>query len=243
MASGHCCRSSSAHLRRRDDATFLDIVVVERARHGEYRWLLAELPNEVHPRLISEVVHLAVALPDVLLLYIHLVRGHSHNINNGRHPSAQEFMAGEQRLTLQVGLQVDDELDGVMAPSSVAVPRTTRESSALATTMRSPCLMMDSAGQPLWTVSKRLLHQSLPYTAAHSPRRTTSKGRTSSRQVSSRHRWATPTWAPRASVVCSGFPSKKHGFIFGIGLWKWVISQIHGKILWRINVTHAKKGI
>jgi hypothetical protein len=33
---------------------------------------LAELPNEVHPELISEVVHLAVALPDVLLLYIHL---------------------------------------------------------------------------------------------------------------------------------------------------------------------------
>jgi hypothetical protein len=37
MASGHCCRSSSAHLRRRDDATILDIVVVERARYGEYR--------------------------------------------------------------------------------------------------------------------------------------------------------------------------------------------------------------
>jgi hypothetical protein len=31
----------------------------------------------------------------VLLLYIHLVRGHSHNSNNGRHPSAQEFMAGQ----------------------------------------------------------------------------------------------------------------------------------------------------
>jgi hypothetical protein len=29
---------------------------------------------------------------------------------------------------------------------------------------------------------------------------------------------ATPTRAPRASGVCSGFPSKKHGFIFGIGL-------------------------
>jgi hypothetical protein len=36
MASGHCCRSSSAHLWRRDYATILDIVVVERARHGEY---------------------------------------------------------------------------------------------------------------------------------------------------------------------------------------------------------------
>jgi hypothetical protein len=44
----------------------------------------------------------------------------------------------------QVRLQVDDELDGVMAPSSDAVPRTTEESSTLATTMRSPCLMMDS---------------------------------------------------------------------------------------------------
>jgi hypothetical protein len=25
------------HLRRRDDATVIDIVVIERARHGEYR--------------------------------------------------------------------------------------------------------------------------------------------------------------------------------------------------------------
>jgi hypothetical protein len=49
----------------------------------------------------------------------------------------------------QVGFQVDDELDGVTASSSVEVPRTTRESSALATTMRSPCLTMDSAVQLL----------------------------------------------------------------------------------------------
>jgi hypothetical protein len=56
---------------------------------------LAGLPNEVHPRLISEVVHLVVAPPDVLLLYIYLVRGHSHNSNNGCHPKAQEFMAGQ----------------------------------------------------------------------------------------------------------------------------------------------------
>jgi hypothetical protein len=38
----------------------------------------------------------------------------------------------------QVGLHVDDELDDVMAPSSDAVPRTTRESPTLATTMRPP---------------------------------------------------------------------------------------------------------
>jgi hypothetical protein len=95
MASGHCCRSSSVDLRRRDDATILDIIVVERARYGEYRSLLVGLPNEMHPGLISEVVYLVVAPPDVLLLYIHLVRGHSHNSNNGRHPSAQEFMAGQ----------------------------------------------------------------------------------------------------------------------------------------------------
>jgi hypothetical protein len=44
---------------------------------------------------INEVVHMVVAPPDVLLHYIHLVRGHSHNNNNGRHPSAQEFMAGQ----------------------------------------------------------------------------------------------------------------------------------------------------
>jgi hypothetical protein len=83
------------HLWRQDDAIVLDIVVIERARHGEYRCLLVGLPNEVHPGLISEVIHLAVAPPDVLLLYIHLVRGHSHNVSNGRRPSAQEFMAGQ----------------------------------------------------------------------------------------------------------------------------------------------------
>jgi hypothetical protein len=78
------------HLWRRDDATILD-----RARHGEYRRLLARLSDEVHLGLISEVVHLAVAPSDTLLLYIHHVRGHSHNVNNGRRPSAQEFMAGQ----------------------------------------------------------------------------------------------------------------------------------------------------
>jgi hypothetical protein len=56
---------------------------------------LAGLPNEVHPGLISEVVHLAFAPPDVLLLYINLVRGHSHNVSNDRLPSVQEFMAGQ----------------------------------------------------------------------------------------------------------------------------------------------------
>jgi hypothetical protein len=49
---------------------------------------------------------------------------------------------------------VDDELDSVMASSSDVVSKTTRESSTLATTMRSPCLTMDSAVQLLWTVSK-----------------------------------------------------------------------------------------
>jgi hypothetical protein len=38
---------------------------------------LVGLPNEVHRGLISEVVHMVVATPDVLLLYIYLVRGHS----------------------------------------------------------------------------------------------------------------------------------------------------------------------
>jgi hypothetical protein len=60
----------------------------------------------VHPGLISEVVHLAVAPPDVLLLYIHLVRGHSHNVSNGRRPSAQEFMAGHVVLLSEVELAV-----------------------------------------------------------------------------------------------------------------------------------------
>jgi hypothetical protein len=44
---------------------------------------------------------------------------------------------------------MDDELDGVMAPLLDAVPRTTRESSTLATTMRSLYLTMDNAVQPL----------------------------------------------------------------------------------------------
>jgi hypothetical protein len=73
------------------------------------------------------------------------------------------------------------------------------------------------------------------------PRRTAFRGRTGSRQASSRRRWAMPTWAPPASGVCSWFPSKKHRFILGVGLWKWLTSQIHGKILWRINAMHAKK--
>jgi hypothetical protein len=49
--------------------------------------------DEVHLGLISNVVHMAVAPPDALLLYIHHVRGHSHNVTNDRRPSAQEFMA------------------------------------------------------------------------------------------------------------------------------------------------------
>jgi hypothetical protein len=56
---------------------------------------LVRLSNKVHPGLISEVVHLAVAPSDVLLLYIHLVRGHSQNVSNDRRPSAQEFMVGQ----------------------------------------------------------------------------------------------------------------------------------------------------
>jgi hypothetical protein len=48
----------------------------------------------------------------------------------------------------EVELHVDDELDGVTTPLSDAVPRTARESVALATTMRSPYLKMDNAVQP-----------------------------------------------------------------------------------------------
>jgi hypothetical protein len=67
------------------------------------------------------------------------------------------------------------------------------------------------------------------------PRKTASRDRTDSRQASSRRQWATPTGAPPASGVCSGFPSKKHGFIFGVDLWKWLTSQIHEK-----NITENK---
>jgi hypothetical protein len=38
---------------------------------------------------------LAVAPPDALLLYIHHVQRHSHNVTNGHRPNAQEFMAGQ----------------------------------------------------------------------------------------------------------------------------------------------------
>jgi hypothetical protein len=44
---------------------------------------------------------------------------------------------------------VDDELDDVMALLSDVVPRTTWESPKLATTMRSPCLTMDSGAAAL----------------------------------------------------------------------------------------------
>ncbi|PWZ39654.1 hypothetical protein Zm00014a_018608 [Zea mays] len=55
-------------------------------------------------------------------------------------------------FTWQVGLQVDDELDDVMASSSNAIPRTTRESPTLATTMRSPCLTMERGAAALHRV-------------------------------------------------------------------------------------------
>jgi hypothetical protein len=44
------------------------LVVVGCARHSEYRCLLVGLSDEVHPGLISEVVHLVVAPSDALLL-------------------------------------------------------------------------------------------------------------------------------------------------------------------------------
>jgi hypothetical protein len=62
---------------------------------------------------------------------------------------------------------MDDELDGVIAPSLDAMPRPTQESPTLAMTMRSPCLTMDNAVQPLWIAFKRRLCWSLSYTAAH----------------------------------------------------------------------------
>jgi hypothetical protein len=129
----------------------------------------------------------------------------------------------------------DDELDSVTAPLSDAVPRTTQESPTLVTTMRSPYLR--------WTVR---CSRSGPRPSGGCggacrtqrrmrPRSTASRGRTGSRQASSRRRWVTPTRAPPASGVCSGFLSKKHGFIFSVGLWKWLTSQIHGK-----NITENK---
>jgi hypothetical protein len=83
-------------------------------------------------------------------------------------PSSQRTrIHGRSVATYVVGWTSGDELDGVMAPSLDAVPRTTRESPAFATTMRSPCLTMDNAVQPFWTASKRQLRRSLPYTEVH----------------------------------------------------------------------------
>jgi hypothetical protein len=45
--------------------------------------------------LISKVVPLAVAPPDALLLYIHHVQRHSHNVSNDHRPNAQDFMTGQ----------------------------------------------------------------------------------------------------------------------------------------------------
>jgi hypothetical protein len=47
------------------------------------------------PWLISKVVNLAVAPPNALLLYIHHIQRHSHNVSNGHRPNAQEFLAGQ----------------------------------------------------------------------------------------------------------------------------------------------------
>jgi hypothetical protein len=63
------------HLWHRNDITVFDIVVVERARHDEYRRLLAGLPNEVRPGLISEVVQLTVVPPDVCLMLLSIYSG------------------------------------------------------------------------------------------------------------------------------------------------------------------------
>jgi hypothetical protein len=72
---------SLRHLRHQDDATVLDIVVVERARQLSTNdsWLGCKTK----------------CTSGALLLYIHHVRGHSHNVNNGHRPSVQEFMAGQ----------------------------------------------------------------------------------------------------------------------------------------------------
>jgi hypothetical protein len=57
------------------------------------------------PGLISEVVPLAVAPPDALVLYIHHVLGHSHNVSNSCCPSAQEFMAVSSDLRGRLGFR------------------------------------------------------------------------------------------------------------------------------------------
>jgi hypothetical protein len=66
---------------------------------------LVGLPDEVHLGLISEVVHLAVAPPDALLLYIHHVRGSSHNVSNDCRPSAQKFMVVSSDLRGRLGFR------------------------------------------------------------------------------------------------------------------------------------------
>jgi hypothetical protein len=75
------------------------------------------------------------------------------------------------------------------------------------------------------------------------PRRAASRGRTVSRQASSRRRWATPTRASPASGVYSGFQARNMDS--SLALVYENDSQVRSmeKILQRINVTHAKNGI
>jgi hypothetical protein len=67
------------------------------------------------------------------------------------------------------------------------------------------------------------------------PRRTVSRGRTDSRQVSSCRRWATPTRVPPANGVCSGFSSKETW----IHVWRWFIKMTHKSDPWK-NITKNK---
>jgi hypothetical protein len=81
------------HLQRRDDATVLDIVVVERAQ-WRVPMTLGWAARRSAPRAYQQGTTPGRCTPDALLICIH-VRGHSHNVSNGRYPSAQEFMASQ----------------------------------------------------------------------------------------------------------------------------------------------------
>jgi hypothetical protein len=82
------------HLRHRDDATVYDS---SRRTFATYRvpMTLGWAARRSAPRAHQQDSTPGRCIHGALLLYIHHVRGHSHNVSNDRRPSAQEFMTGQ----------------------------------------------------------------------------------------------------------------------------------------------------
>jgi hypothetical protein len=235
MASGHCCRSSSAsplaprwrhspwYSSRRTCTTWrVPMTLGWAAKRSAPR---SHQRGSTPSRCTTEC-----ATP------LHTSCSRTVTQYQQRSSSQRTRIHGRSVVTYVAGwASGDDELDGVTTPLSNAVPRTTQESPMLVTTMRPPYLRWTARCSRSGLRPSGGCGRACRTQQRMRPRSTTSRGRTGSRQASSRRRWATPTRTPPANGVCSRFPSKKHGFIFSVGLWKWLTSQIHGK-----NITENK---